>query len=311
MSAAILIGVHSRQLGTMKTARKNVLAFPAEAGRAICRPPAQIGARANCDRCKREIEVAPPKNETSYPFRLAVVPKGVCADCVMTQFLYNTYPINMQLDESGPQLLLNPYNRDALLMSGILETGDLTVDEINWQRVVDNWALPVKTQTSAKNPYRMGDAAKSQQSLRELEDATVRGDKVIVSMLRHAGVSEDKARKAVEADSGTRVITHGGTYTLHDLRQRHAQRLAPGNGITTIVEPGRSVEAIQSADGKVFLTTDGTCVLPDVEDRFPTRRIIENCRFCQGRGCLSCETEERTKRRTLEADTLKFPQRKT
>jgi len=57
-----------------------------------------------CDRCKRPIQLAAKRRrEDSRPFRLAKVPKGVCADCVMTQFLYNTYPINMQIDRAGPE----------------------------------------------------------------------------------------------------------------------------------------------------------------------------------------------------------------
>jgi hypothetical protein len=87
----------------------------------------------------------------------------------MTAFLYNTYPINMQIDQSGPQLLLNPMIRDAFLMSGILDKCDLTIDEINWQRVVDNWDLPVEiAKKDPRNPYRMGDEKRQADARREM-----------------------------------------------------------------------------------------------------------------------------------------------
>jgi hypothetical protein len=112
-----------------------------------------------CERCKKLIVLAAERrNEDSHPFRLAKVPKGVCANCVMTQFLYNTYPINMQIDEAGPELLLKPGICEAFLSSGLLGHSDLNIDEIEWERVVANWDLPVKIQKSGMNPYRMGES---------------------------------------------------------------------------------------------------------------------------------------------------------
>lgn len=116
-------------------------------------------AVAFCDRCKKMLRVAETRNEDSKPFRLAKVPKGVCADCVMTEFLYNTYPVNMLIDEAGPEILLNAgFMRMAFTQAGILKGCDLDINEIDWQRVVDNWKLPVKITRDGRNPYRMGDS---------------------------------------------------------------------------------------------------------------------------------------------------------
>ena len=126
------------------------------------------GAPCICDRCKRPLRVAVRRREDSAPFRLAKVPKGECPDCVMTGFLYNTYPINMQIDEAGPELLLKPMIRDAFLMSGILDGCDMSVDEIDWQRVVDNWNLPVAVaKNDGRNPYRMGDTKRQAEARKE------------------------------------------------------------------------------------------------------------------------------------------------
>jgi hypothetical protein len=145
---------------------------------------ASIGARANCLRCGVDVQVSAKKRaEKSWPFKLATIPKGFCADCVFTQFLCNTYPINMGLDRSGPELLLHPQMREAVLMSGLLEKCDMNVDEVNWQKVVANWNLPIECKTSPTNPYRMGDYQREQEALKELENAVVTGTDVAVNML--------------------------------------------------------------------------------------------------------------------------------
>ncbi len=117
------------------------------------------------------MRLAAKRNEKSAPFRLAKIPKGVCANCVVTQFLYNTYPLNQQIDEAGPDLLLKPLIGDAFLMSGILDDCDMKVDEIDWRLVVKNWALPVKITKSAQNCYRMGEAAERKKLQEEYERA--------------------------------------------------------------------------------------------------------------------------------------------
>lgn len=127
-----------------------------------------VKSGCNCSRCGRGCRVAGPWKENAELFRRGKVPSGVCADCVVTQFLYNTYPINMQIDEGGPELLLKPGIREAFLSCGILERADLTIDEISWERIVANWALPVLVRKNdPRNPYRMGDAERARQARRE------------------------------------------------------------------------------------------------------------------------------------------------
>src|SRR5436853_4724804 len=113
--------------------------------------PTMVGAIANCDRCGVRVQVAARSRE-SWPFRLATVPQGLCANCAVTTFLYNTYPINMQLDESGLQLLLQPGMRQAFAY--MIPNCDMSDSEINWEIVVENWHLPVVEHLGPTNPYR-------------------------------------------------------------------------------------------------------------------------------------------------------------
>ncbi len=131
---------------------------------------------ANCDRCKRLLQVATIRKETSRPFRKSLVPKGLCPECVVTEFFYNTYPVNMLIDEAGPEILLRegvagwsdpdvpaglPFVAQALVGSGIMKECEMDIREIDWVRLVENWNLPVKTKKGARNPYRMGDSPRA------------------------------------------------------------------------------------------------------------------------------------------------------
>ncbi len=118
---------------------------------------------AHCDRCGRPLRLAERRKEESKPFRRAKVPQGVCPDCVVTEFIYNTYPVNMIIDERGPDILLHPLAGKAFKMT-ILQGCEMDASEINWQRVVDNWKLPVRQLRGAKNPYTMGEAARRREA---------------------------------------------------------------------------------------------------------------------------------------------------
>ncbi len=129
---------------------------------------------ANCDRCHRQLQVAKTRKENSRPFRKSLVPKGLCPECVVTEFLYNTYPVNMIIDQAGPELLLKggvegwsdskvpggvPFVAQALVSSGLMDECEMSIHEIDWDRVVSNWMLPVKVEKkNPMNPYRMGDS---------------------------------------------------------------------------------------------------------------------------------------------------------
>ena len=91
-----------------------------EVGSAAKAKPSE-GLPCQCERCHRPLRIDPGRPDAEI-FRRAKVPSGVCPDCLITQFLYNTYPINMQIDEAGPELLLKPGIREAFLACGIHET---------------------------------------------------------------------------------------------------------------------------------------------------------------------------------------------
>lgn len=108
----------------------------------------------NCQRCGARCRVDARRGSDAKMLRRSKEPKGLCVNCAVHDFLRNTYPPNIQLAESGPKILLYPHIQE--LFAEIMKAGfaDANPDEIDWQRIVDNWELPFpkKIKPSASNP---------------------------------------------------------------------------------------------------------------------------------------------------------------
>jgi len=121
----------------------------------------------NCERCEASIQVDAKQSSEAKMLRRSKEPKGLCVNCAVHDWLRNTYPPNIQLAESGPEILLIPHIQK--LFAEIMKAGfaDAGPEEIEWQRIVDNWELPfpTKIKTSGMNPC-------SQQELDEVAAGT-------------------------------------------------------------------------------------------------------------------------------------------
>lgn len=75
--------------------------------------------------------------------------KGLCINCAVHDWLRNTYPPNLILAQSGPKVLL--FEHIQTQFAEIMKIGfaDAKPDEIDWQRIVDNWELPFKSKVKA------------------------------------------------------------------------------------------------------------------------------------------------------------------
>jgi hypothetical protein len=92
--------------------------------------------------------------------RKAAVPKGYCVNCAVTEWMANTYPCNMILEESshGAQILLVPQIQEQFASIMLAANADASPEEIDWQQVVANWDLPLKVKRSGVNPHLPGDS---------------------------------------------------------------------------------------------------------------------------------------------------------
>lgn len=110
--------------------------------------------RANCQRCGAQLKVDAVPGSEAKMLRRSKVPKGLCINCAVHDFLRHTYPPNIQLAQSGPKILLYPHIQE--LFANIMKAGfaDAKPEEIDWDLIVENWYLPfpTKLKTSGMNP---------------------------------------------------------------------------------------------------------------------------------------------------------------
>jgi len=109
----------------------------------------------NCQRCGARCRIDKVPNSKARMLKRAAG-KGLCVNCAVHDFLRNTYPPNILLAKSGPKVLLYPQIQQQFVEIMKIGRADAKPDEIDWQRIVDNWELPFpqKMKPSLMNPVR-------------------------------------------------------------------------------------------------------------------------------------------------------------
>ena len=69
---------------------------------------------------------------------------GYCADCALTAFLKGTEPLGMLIEENGLESLRNPIFLAQITRLLIVGNSDARIEEIDIDRVIENWGLPYK-----------------------------------------------------------------------------------------------------------------------------------------------------------------------
>lgn len=115
--------------------------------------------KCHCGRCGVRIRLDPKTISQAKMLKRSKVPKGLCLNCAVHDWLRNTYPVNLLLAKSGPLGLALPHIQEQF--AGIMKSqlSDALPDEINWQAVIDNWDLPFphKLKSSAMNPVNQAE----------------------------------------------------------------------------------------------------------------------------------------------------------
>lgn len=149
---------------------------------------ANVGELCNCSRCGAACRVTPGRDAKAKMLRKSAHPDGFCANCAVTEYLANSYPINMLLERSGPEVLRHPALRTPF--AEIMESGhaNMRIEEIDWDKVVDNWSLPLpQVKRGAMNPHEPGDVVRSHLARRSLfEEHDLRG--IIRKSMRERGL---------------------------------------------------------------------------------------------------------------------------
>jgi len=94
-----------------------------------------------CERCGKECQPGIGNPEARL---LKRAQKGLCADCSLTQFLKSTEPFSELLGRVGVEALKAPGIKLSIARLLITGKADASIEDVNMDRVVANWNLPVK-----------------------------------------------------------------------------------------------------------------------------------------------------------------------
>ena len=69
--------------------------------------------------------------------------KGFCADCALTQFLKRNEPLGSLIETQGVDILRNKEVKLQIARLLIIGKSDASINEIDTERVIANWKLPI------------------------------------------------------------------------------------------------------------------------------------------------------------------------
>jgi len=93
-----------------------------------------------CKRCGKECQGGIGNPEARL---LKRAQQGYCADCALTAFLKETEPLGMLIKSQGPGTLRNQSIREQIAKLLIVGKSDARFEEIDIERVISNWNLPI------------------------------------------------------------------------------------------------------------------------------------------------------------------------
>lgn len=114
-----------------------------------------------CQRCGEPCRLSGPPSKNAKMLRFAEGP-GLCVNCAVHDWLRNTYPPNILLAHSGPKVLLFTHIQEQFAEIMRIGFADAKPDEIDWNRIVENWDLPF--------PHKMKKGPMNPCSQKELDE---------------------------------------------------------------------------------------------------------------------------------------------
>ena len=98
--------------------------------------------QSTCVRCGQSCQPGENKDPKARPFKLAE--KGLCENCVVTQFMLcdDLEPLRLGLLRNGIEILKIPAIQKQF--AEILKVGhsELSMERIDWDVVINQWGLP-------------------------------------------------------------------------------------------------------------------------------------------------------------------------
>jgi hypothetical protein len=106
------------------------------------RPKLTDPSICHCQRCGARCQVTGPGNPNAKMLRRSKVPKGLCVNCALHDWLRHTYPVNTLLEDGGARLLNYEHVRQLIYEIMKHQLADACLAEINWNLLSENWELP-------------------------------------------------------------------------------------------------------------------------------------------------------------------------
>lgn len=104
-----------------------------------------------CTRCGKLGQAGPPPNpEGRLMVYAQTAENAMCADCAATAFIKGIDVFMYSIELRGPEILLTPHVQVQFAQVMTSGKADATPQEIDWQRVVENWELPVPKEKRRK-----------------------------------------------------------------------------------------------------------------------------------------------------------------
>jgi len=102
----------------------------------------ELEIKTQCPRCGRLCLSGKSDNPEARPFRRAE--EGLCGDCAVTHFLMcpEMEPMKNNLLNAGLDALKNLNIQEVFESMLLAGKSELTMEEINWENVINNWDLP-------------------------------------------------------------------------------------------------------------------------------------------------------------------------
>lgn len=113
----------------------------------------ETGATTACKRCELRCQINPVPGSKATMLKRSKT-TGLCINGAVHDHLRHIYPANLLLARSGPKSLVLPHVQKQFFGLCRLAGTDARFEEIDWQRIIDNWELPFSTklQSTAANP---------------------------------------------------------------------------------------------------------------------------------------------------------------
>ena len=107
-----------------------------------------------CPRCDILIRADATPGSSAKMLKRSKNTDGLCVNCALHDWLRNTYPVNLHFAEHGPSALEHTHVRKQIEQIMRVGKADASPDEINWDRIVENWKLPFPrpVKRTATNP---------------------------------------------------------------------------------------------------------------------------------------------------------------